>query len=614
MPATRSRVLAAALIALLPVAAARAQYVWTGEVNTVWDTTTANWSGAGSTWVNADTSDAVFSIGTDQTTTLGADITAGSLTFSANGYSIDGGGFTLTLGGSSVGVNGSVLATLGMIIADSGAVGLAKGGSGSLVLANPGNIYAGNTVLAQGSLGTASVADVGFASGIGAGSSIVFVGEAEFAYTNTSVNGFTDRTVALVNNGTSTIGVSEAGVVLTLTGGVSGGTAGTLDKVGDGVLSLTASNAYEATTTTVSAGVLRAVNGVGLPSASRLDIDGGIFESSGSFTRSLGTGSGEVRVLSGGFSANGGPLTVNLGGVGAAIDPFTSDDFKTPALTLNAATADSPLTFVNGLILPFGYTVSVVANTATLSGPLTNGGLTKEGAGTLVISGMANTYTGGTTVLAGTLRVDGSLSHSDVVYVQNDSTLGGSGTIQNLVTVFGGATLAPGGAGGGQLTLNNGFDLDGGTYAVTLDGTAAGSEYTLVRSTGGIVNLRDQVQGSLSVALGFAPSSTDAFGIIWNDGSTLSGHFTQGSSGTAMFDGTPYSFAISYTGQFDGTSVTSLTGGNDVVLYDFIPVPEPACLFMAAGVVAACALISVRGSFVCGARPRLPGRPTRVIG
>ncbi|MDU7807887.1 MAG: S8 family serine peptidase, partial [Serratia marcescens] len=76
-----------------------------------------------------------------------------------------------------------------------------------------------------------------------------------------------------------------------------------------------------------------------------------------------------------------------------------------------------------------------------------HGGLTKEGAGTLELTG-TNTYAGPTLVNQGRLAVNGSVTSA--VSVQNGGTVGGSGTVGSLTARQGG-TVAPGNSIG---TLN----------------------------------------------------------------------------------------------------------------------------------------------------------------
>jgi autotransporter-associated beta strand protein len=126
------------------------------------------------------------------------------------------------------------------------------------------------------------------------------------------------------------------------------------------------------------------------------------------------------------------------------------------------------------------------ATTGTYAGVMSGtGSLTKSGAGAVTLSG-TNTYTGATTVSAGQLVVDGS-SSSSAHTVGNGGTLGGSGTVGALVVQSGG-TIAPGNSPG-ILTVNgNTTWLNGGNYNwQLLDATgAAGTGWDKLAITGAL--------------------------------------------------------------------------------------------------------------------------------
>ncbi|WP_216332681.1 autotransporter domain-containing protein [Rhizobium sp. X9] len=119
-----------------------------------------------------------------------------------------------------------------------------------------------------------------------------------------------------------------------------------------------------------------------------------------------------------------------------------------------------------------------IANDAQLvvdgAGALSNvisgtGTFEKTGEGNLVLTGNS-TYTGVTAVSSGKLSVNGSLSSA--VSVGSGATLGGSGSIGGL-TVGSGGTLAPGNSIGTLTSTGNATFASGSSYAVEID--AAGN-------------------------------------------------------------------------------------------------------------------------------------------
>ena len=114
----------------------------------------------------------------------------------------------------------------------------------------------------------------------------------------------------------------------------------------------------------------------------------------------------------------------------------------------------------NGIVSLAGHSLSIGNNnlSTSFSGLIQeSGGVMKVGSGMLTLTG-ANSYTGATTVTAGTLRVDnqsGSATGTGVVKV-NAGTLSGQGIIAGLVTIGTGsgtgAVLAPS-AGSNRLAI-----------------------------------------------------------------------------------------------------------------------------------------------------------------
>jgi autotransporter-associated beta strand protein len=153
----------------------------------------------------------------------------------------------------------------------------------------------------------------------------------------------------------------------------------------------------------------------------------------------------------------------------------------------------------------------------TISG---TGNLIKEGAGKLTLSS-ANTYSGGTTVSAGTLMASnfgGSATGTGPVAVSPGATLSGFGTVAGAVSIASAAHLSPGDSAvtGANLTVGalalqpgslldyafggranslttitspGGLSLEGGTVNISLLGTFGPGQYPLLDYTGSFSGL-----------------------------------------------------------------------------------------------------------------------------
>ncbi len=91
------------------------------------------------------------------------------------------------------------------------------------------------------------------------------------------------------------------------------------------------------------------------------------------------------------------------------------------------------------------------------------GGLTKQGAGIFTLSG-TNTYTGDTTVSAGTLELSGSSAIADTGHVQMADVAGATLHLNADETI---GSLAGGGTTGGNVELDT-FTLTPATLETTL--------------------------------------------------------------------------------------------------------------------------------------------------
>ncbi len=206
-------------------------------------------------------------------------------------------------------------------------------------------------------------------------------------------------------------------------------------------------------------------------------------------------------------------------------------------------------------------------NDSAFSGMLSgSGSLVKNGTGVATLAGSASASS--TTVNAGTLNVDGTLSSPASV---TGGTLGGVGTVQGAVVTSSGSTLTGGDSlsTAGKLTA---LPTLNGTLNEYLNGTTAGTGYDQIAATGSTA-VTVGANSALHVSVGPAftaspPAVGTTFDILSNStGLPISGTFAGLAQGAPLFDSSGvYKFLISYTGS---------AANHDVVLTYVGPVQAP---------------------------------------
>lgn len=404
----------------------------------------------------------------------------GAVTLANVNLSNNNTGRTFTVAGTG---NTSIAGTLAN--GGSGAGNLVKSGTGTLILSGTSSSYTGTTTVSQGTLQVNANAPSGSAGALGNATSAVVVNNASTGTNATGLligaSGVTigrNVTVANSGSGTTTLGGNFASGTGTFSGTVAlnrsvslnadGSSAitfsntlsgaGGIAKTGTGTVVLSGANSF-AGATTINAGVLNVRNATALGTTA-----GGTTVNS----------SGAALELQGGIAVGSEALALNGTGVssGGALRNVSGNNSWAGNVTL--ATASSLVSAADTLTVSGGVsstnqnlTIGGAGN-ITLSGTvgLGTGSVTKNDAGTLTLSG-ANTYSGGTTLNAGTLAVGNDSALGTGTLTANGGTLSATGaprTLSNAVTAAGDFTI-----GGAQdLTLSGAIDLGGGTRTVTV--------------------------------------------------------------------------------------------------------------------------------------------------
>ncbi|HTB79631.1 MAG TPA: autotransporter-associated beta strand repeat-containing protein [Opitutaceae bacterium] len=426
---------------------------------------------------------------------------------------------TLTLSGGLTGTNTNLnLGGAGNITVSSaittGTGSVTLDGSGTTTFSGGANTYTGDTIVNSGTLNLSKTANTTAVagnltvnggtvnettSGQVASTSTLTVNSGTFALT-----GGADNTFATVNTSSGSTASLSSGSVLTFGGtgtstvnGVITG-AGAISTTGTGSVILAGNNTYSGGSTLAS--IVTASN-----------------------SGSLGTGAaainsgGNLQVQSGVTLANN--FTLNSPGTSAndgAIENLSGSNTVSGTVTL----AGNSRIQSDAGALTFSNTVSLGANTLNVGGnsntTISNtisgtGALTKDGSGTLTLS-HANTFTGSTTISAGTLTAGAAnvLNTTSGVTVSSGATLGLNNFSQTIANLNSSGTLDFGSTGGETLTL---------TGTNTLGGTMAGAIGTLVVGSGATLTLAANFNDpSLNIILAGGTlnlnGTTDTFGAL----------------------------------------------------------------------------------------------------
>ncbi|MET4634380.1 fibronectin-binding autotransporter adhesin [Kaistia defluvii] len=258
-------------------------------------------------------------------------------------------------------------------------------------------------------------------------------------------------------------------------------------NIQSGLVILNGANTYTGQTK-ISGGVLQAIDGGGVNSNSNINLAGGIFQSNGTFNRYLGAASNRLQWTgSGGFAAEGGDLTVNLNN-GATLT-WDSGNFvgAGSSLLFGSDSANADVHFKNAINLNGGERTIVNNggadgdNLVYMKGVLSNGSLVLgDGTtqGTIVLSA-ANTYSGTTTVKAGTtlaLQGNGTIASSSKTTIDGDFDMSALSGGTSLVTMDGSGNVL---LGANTLTLTNGSTTFAGVVSGTGGITVSGGTQTL---------------------------------------------------------------------------------------------------------------------------------------
>jgi autotransporter-associated beta strand protein len=426
-----------------------------------------------------------------------------------------------------------------------GVFALAKSGSGTQTLTTTANTYTGGTTINQGTL------QIGNSSSLGTGPVVV------------NANG----TLRLNPGVAATNTITGTGTIIVNGSGSSAG------NVGAGVAGF--GGTIRVDTTAFWTGITGSAGDYG-SSTAKWVVDRGATASTFAIYPNLASGTVRLGELSG----NGALAGSNLAGTTV---------FEIGGLGTNS-------------------TYSGALRNSTLGGAGATSRIMKVGAGSLTLSD-TSTYTGSTSVDAGTLAVNGSIATSSGVSVASGATLAGSGVV---AAVSGAGRIAPGNSAG-ILTAPSIDPASGMGFAFEFGATGSPNYTNAAASVNDVLHLTG------GTPLGSALTSSNVMDVYFNVTALGSGDTFRGGAYLdadvdflAQVQDATYNYYVLGDGngtnsgyytlsQFDPSLSISLSTVNDPAAFsggsqsgrvmEFQAVPEPATItLLAGGVLAAGAL------------------------
>ncbi len=509
----------------------------------------------------------------------------------------------LTLGGSNTGNNtfaGAITNGAGYVVS------LTKAGAGRWILSNTNNSYTGATTISGGTLSINSITNIGpGTSAIGAPTTVangtIAIGSGGTAGTlqYTGSGHTTDRVISLAGNtggvildqsGTgllkftsdftapgaassdrrktltlqgSTAGIGEiAGVIPNSTLGNTGQLTTSLTKTGSGTWILSDSNTYTGTTA-VSEGKL--VVGADAPSAA----NGALGNATSDINLGVAGGNSDADLLIGGAFTVGrnirlltnnttdtGTRVLTIGGNSAAISEFSGNIILG---TNSQAGRGVTLTAASGGQVTFS---GVIQNPTSMDA--TTYTVTKAGPGTVILSN-TNTYTGGTTVTEGTLRLgandalpNGSAVSIGTATLDVDTSNDTAGTL----TITGSAVINLG--SGGAITFAN-SSATAWSGSLNITGTfVSGASIRFGTSAAGLTT--DQKNAITVNGNGAGSYTLDADGyVVGGESDTMPPTLTSindNVSGGPVDINTPITYTATFSEDINASTVSELDFGN----------------------------------------------------